>query len=236
MSMTIQCVNIHKNYMGKTALKNINLKFETGRIYGLLGPNGSGKTTLMKIVADLHKQSSGEITIDGQAPSHKTKSQVAFMPTENFLYGWMRVKDALAFYKDMYVDFSIERANVLLEFMELDLKQKTSSLSTGQRSRLKIALTLSRNAKVYMLDEPLNGLDPISREKIKETIIERFDSESIMIIATHLVTEIEQILDEVVFISNGEVVLKGEIEAIRQDYNLSLEGVYKEVFKHDSIA
>lgn len=236
MSMTIQCMNIHKNYMGKTALKNINLKFETGKIYGLLGPNGSGKTTLMKIVADLHKQSSGEITINGQVPSHKTKSHVAFMPTENFLYGWMRVKDTITFYKDMYKDFSTERANMLLEFMALDVKQKVSSLSTGQRSRLKIALTLSRNARVYMLDEPLNGLDPISREKIKETIIERFDSESIMIIATHLVTEIEQILDEVVFISNGEVILKGEIEAIRQEHNLSLEGIYKEVFKHDSIA
>jgi ABC-2 type transport system ATP-binding protein len=216
--------------MSKRALIDFNQHFEAGKIYGLLGPNGSGKTTLMKIIADLHKQSTGTITIMGEKPSHKTRADVAFMPTENFIYGWMRVKEALAFYNDMYADFDLGRAEALIEFMELDLNQKVSSLSTGQRARLKITLTISRKAKIYMLDEPLNGLDPISRTKIKECIIDQFDSDGVMLISTHLVNEIEQILDEVIFLNYGEVVLKGETETLRIERGKSLEDIYREVY------
>lgn len=232
MSYLINCINIHKKYITKPALSNINCKFEAGKIYGLLGPNGSGKTTLMKIIANLHQQTSGDITIDGQPPSHKTRTDVAFMPTESFIYGWMSVWEATNFYKDMYADFDFDKANELVRFMELDPKQKVSTLSTGQRARLKISLTLARKAKVYMLDEPLNGLDPISRSKIKETIIEQFDYEGVMIISTHLVSEIEQILDEVIFLNHGEVILSGQTEELRIQKGKSLEDVYKEVFGH----
>ncbi|HAS73056.1 MAG TPA: multidrug ABC transporter ATP-binding protein [Clostridiales bacterium UBA8960] len=230
MNVIIECVSLNKRYMSKRALIDFNQHFEAGKIYGLLGPNGSGKTTLMKIIADLHKQSTGTITIMGEKPSHKTRADVAFMPTENFIYGWMRVKEALAFYNDMYADFDLGRAEALIEFMELDLNQKVSSLSTGQRARLKITLTISRKAKIYMLDEPLNGLDPISRTKIKECIIDQFDSDGVMLISTHLVNEIEQILDEVIFLNYGEVVLKGETETLRIERGKSLEDIYREVY------
>ncbi len=230
MNYMINCIGLYKNYMTKNALRDINLKFQEGKIYGLLGPNGSGKTTLMKIIADLHKQSSGEILICDEKPSHKTRAYVAFMPTENFIYGWMKVKESLKFYEDMYPDFDRQKAEELIKFMELDMNQKVSSLSTGQRARLKITLTISRRAKIYMLDEPLNGLDPISRTKIKECIIEQFNAEGVMLISTHLVNEIEQILDEVGFLSHGQVILQGETEALRVQKGKSLEDIYREVY------
>ena len=230
MNYMINCIGLYKNYMTKNALRDINLKFQEGKIYGLLGPNGSGKTTLMKIIADLHKQSSGEILICDEKPSHKTRAYVAFMPTENFIYGWMKVKESLKFYEDMYPDFDRQKAEELIKFMELDMNQKVSSLSTGQRARLKITLTISRRARIYMLDEPLNGLDPISRTKIKECIIEQFNAEGVMLISTHLVNEIEQILDEVVFLSHGQVILQGETEALRVQKGKSLEDIYREVY------
>ena len=230
MNYMINCIGLYKNYMTKNALRDINLKFQEGKIYGLLGPNGSGKTTLMKIIADLHKQSSGDILICDEKPSHKTRAYVAFMPTENFIYGWMKVKESLKFYEDMYPDFDRQKADELVKFMELDMNQKVSSLSTGQRARLKITLTISRRAKIYMLDEPLNGLDPISRTKIKECIIEQFNAEGVMLISTHLVNEIEQILDEVVFLSHGQVILQGETEALRIQKGKSLEDIYREVY------
>ncbi len=230
MNYMINCIGLYKNYMTKNALRDINLKFQEGKIYGLLGPNGSGKTTLMKIIADLHKQSSGDILICDEKPSHKTRAYVAFMPTENFIYGWMKVKESLKFYEDMYPDFDRQKAEQLIKFMELDMNQKVSSLSTGQRARLKITLVISRRAKIYMLDEPLNGLDPISRTKIKECIIEQFNAEGVMLISTHLVNEIEQILDEVVFLSHGQVILQGETEALRVQKGKSLEDIYREVY------
>lgn len=216
--------------MSKKALIDFSQTFEEGKIYGLLGPNGSGKTTLMKIIADLHKQSSGEILISGEIPSHKTRAIVAFMPTENFIYGWMRVGEAVRFYADMYADFDLVKADELIKFMELDAKQKVSSLSTGQKARLKITLTIARKSRIYMLDEPLNGLDPISRTKIKECIIDQFDAEGVMLISTHLVNEIEQILDEVIFLNHGEVVLRGETETLRSERGKSLEDIYREVY------
>lgn len=230
MNDMINCIGLYKNYMTKNALRDINLKFQEGKIYGILGPNGSGKTTLMKIIADLHKQSSGEILICNEKPSHKTRAFVAYMPTENFVYGWMKVKESIKFYADMYPDFDRAKAVELVKFMELDMNQKVGSLSTGQRARLKITLIISRRAKIYMLDEPLNGLDPISRTKIKECIIEQFNPEGVMIISTHLVNEIEQILDEVIFLGHGQVVLQGETEALRVQKGKSLEDIYREVY------
>lgn len=230
MITMIKIVDLHKSYMTKKALRNVNLEFQSGKIYGLLGPNGSGKTTLMKVIADLHQQNEGEILICGEKPSHKTRAFVAFMPTENFIYGWMKVKEALQFYKDMYQDFDMERAEELIQFMELDKNQKVASLSTGQKARLKITLTICRRAKIYMLDEPLNGLDPISRTKIKECIIDQFDSEGVMIISTHLVNEVEQILDEVIFIGGGEIIISGETETLRAERGKGLEDIYREVF------
>ena len=152
------------------------------------------------------------------------------MPTENFVYGWMKVKESIKFYADMYPDFDRAKAVELVKFMELDMNQKVGSLSTGQRARLKITLIISRRAKIYMLDEPLNGLDPISRTKIKECIIEQFNPEGVMIISTHLVNEIEQILDEVIFLGHGQVVLQGETEALRVQKGKSLEDIYREVY------
>jgi len=230
MEAAISCVNLGKQYVGKTALKNINLQLEKGKIYGLLGPNGSGKTTLMKIISDLHRQSSGEILVMDQKPSWETHKFVSYMPTENFVYEWMTVENAAQFYRDMYADFEYDRVMNLINFMELDLKQKVSKLSSGQKSRLKISLALSRRVPVYLLDEPLNGLDPISRAKIKEVIVDQFSDDGLMVICTHLVNEIEPILDEVILMKEGEIIMKDEVETLKTKYNKSIEDIYREVF------
>lgn len=233
MSKLIECKSLSKMYLRRLALNQFNYSFEEGKIYGILGPNGSGKTTLMKILANLHHQTSGAVLIEDEIPSSQTRAKVAFMPAEEFIYGWMTVKQAISYYEDMYKDFEKDKALELMTFMELTPNQKVATLSTGQKGRLKILLTLSRNTKIYLLDEPLNGLDPVSRDMIKEIIIKSVNDQSTIILSTHLVNQIEQIFDEVIFISKGEVILVGSSDALRTTYSKSIEGIYREVFAHE---
>ena len=228
----LQINDLTKKYYNKTALSNVSLNFEPGKIYGLLGPNGSGKTTLMKVVAGLHKQTSGNVLINDEELSYKTKAYVSYMPTENFMYDSFKVIDIVKFYNDMYKDFRIDYALNLINEININLNYKISNLSSGQVAKLKSVIALSRDASIYMLDEPLNGVDVLSRDAIMDIITKSNNENKVIIISTHLVSEIEKILDTVIFLKDGIVEVFGVAEELRQSRQLSVEGLYKEVFRN----
>jgi len=232
MDTLLQIKNVTKNYVGKRALKGVNLTLGYGKILGLMGPNGSGKTTLMKIIVGLQKPSSGEVLITGQAPGVHTKSMVSFLPDVNHLYSWMKVKDAMAFYKDFFPDFDAVKCSEMLLFMRLDASTNVKSLSKGMMEKLNLSLTLSRKAKLYVLDEPLGGVDPVAREQIIDSILKNYREDSSVIISTHLVNDIERLFDEVAFISDGNIILYGDAEELRQEHAKSIDELYREVFQN----
>ena len=220
-----------KSYLNKKALRGVDLEIVPGRIVGLLGPNGSGKTTFLKIAAGILHASSGKVLIDGQEPGVYTKSIVSYLPDNEYLLNWMKVKDALNYFKDFYSDFDEKKAEELLVFMDLDKNSTVKSLSKGMKEKLKLTLVLSRKAKLYILDEPLGGVDPTAREKILTAIVSNFNENSSMIITTHLVNDIERIFDDIAFISAGEIVLQGNAEELRMQRGKSIDELYREVFK-----
>lgn len=224
--------NLTKKYYNKIALRNVSLDFEPGKIYGLLGPNGSGKTTLMKVIAGLHKQSGGTVVINDEELSYKTKAYVSYMPTENFMYENFRVVDILKFYNDMYEDFRYDYAINLVNDIEINLNYKIANLSSGQVGKLKAVIALSRDVDIYMLDEPLNGVDVLARDTIMDIITKSHGENKIIIISTHLVSEVEKILDTVIFLKDGLIEIFGDAEELRQERQLSVEGLYKEVFRN----
>lgn len=231
MNCILKTEDLTKSYINKKALDSVNIEIEKGKIVGILGPNGSGKTTLIKLITGLIKPTSGNVLIDGHKPDVYTKSIVAYLPDRSFLYKWMKIKDAVAFFKDFYKDFSEEKALELLEFMKLDLESKVTSLSKGMMEKLNLALTLSRKAKLYILDEPLGGVDPNTREKILDAIIENYSEDSSMIITTHLVQDIERLFDDVIFISDGKIILSGNAEELRIENGKSIDEICREVFE-----
>lgn len=230
MEDILKIEQLTKKYFNKVALDQVSISFEKGKIYGLLGPNGSGKTTLMKVVAGLHNQTSGEVLVNGKPISYKTKRDIVFMPTEDFLYPWMKIKTLIKYFSDMYPDFDSKKADELIKKLELNKDNKVSELSTGLKGRLKVALAIARNAPIYMFDEPLNGLDPISREIVLSLISETFNENKVIIVSSHLVSELETCLDEVVFLKNGIIELQGDAEMIREEKGKSIEALYKEVY------
>lgn len=231
MESILKVENLTKKYFTKKALDSMNLEIKKGKIVGLLGPNGSGKTTLMNICAGLLRPSSGSILIDGKKPGIYTKSIVSYLPDKNYLYKWMKIKDAIKFYKDFYKDFDEKKCSELLKFMKLCEDDKVTSLSKGMTEKLNLTLTLSRKAKLYILDEPLGGVDPSARQKILDAIIDNYTEDSSMIISTHLVNDIERIFDDVAFISKGKIVLKGEAEQLRMEKGKSIDELFMEVFE-----
>lgn len=228
--MLLEINNLSKGYLSKKAVKNISFSVKKGKIYGFLGPNGSGKTTTMKMVAGLLNPSSGKILIEGNKVSAKTKSVTAYMSTENFIYPYMKISTVGKFYQDFYEDFNMERYQELIDFMDLKMDLKVSSLSSGMASKMKIAVTLSRDAKLIMLDEPLNGIDLVAREKILKAIVRCANENNTIIVSSHLVDEMEKILDEVIFLKNGELVLIGSAETVREERGKSIVELYKEVY------
>lgn len=231
MDLILETRNLSKSYFTKKAVKNVNINLDKGKILGLLGPNGSGKTTLIKIICGILTQSSGDVLIDGQAPGPYTKSVVSYLPDRNHLYKWMKIKDAIEFYKDFYKDFNEDKAYELLKFMKLDESSKITSLSKGMSEKLNLTLVLSREAKLYVFDEPIAGVDPVAREQILNAIIQNFNEESSVIITTHLVKDIERIFDDVAFISEGEIILNGNAEELRIEKNKSIDELFREVFE-----
>jgi ABC-2 type transport system ATP-binding protein len=219
-----------KGYGKKKALSNVNVSFEKGKVYALVGPNGSGKSTLMKTAAGLVKLTSGTCTYNGEEIGSKTKSHNAYMSTEPFYYDWMKISDVGKFYSDFFSDFDNAKFDELLRFMELTKELKVKALSSGMAAKLKIAATLSRNADVLMLDEPLNGIDLIGREQIIKSIINATNEEATIIVSSHLFDELEPIVDNTVMLKNGEVILTGNLEDIREKYGKSIVDLYKEIY------
>lgn len=219
-----------KRYMSKTAVNDVSFAVEPGKIYALLGPNGSGKTTWMKMVAGLIKPTSGEILFKGNPIGIESKKKIAYMSTEPFFYNYMTIKDVGKYYQDFFEDFSMRRYEKLLTRMELNMSDKAKNLSSGMAAKLKIAATLARKAELYLLDEPLNGIDIIAREHIINTILESAEENTSIVISSHLVDELEKIIDNAVFIKNGNLVLEGEAESIRMERGKSIVELYKEIY------
>lgn len=219
-----------KQYGTKTALEDVTLNAGPGRIIGLLGSNGSGKTTLMKLASGLIHPTTGEIRICGEPVGTQSKGLTSFMPDKPLTEPWMRVRDAAAFYADFYSDFDLAKAREMFAFMGLQDRDKITSLSKGMNERLQLALALSRNAKLYLLDEPIGGVDPVAREKILDAILQYYNEESCLIISTHLIHDIERIFDEVIFIKDGRLILQEEVDQIRMAYGKSVVDLFKEVY------
>ncbi len=230
MENIIKINGLTKSYFKKKALNNLSLDIEGGRVVGILGPNGSGKTTLIKIITGILRESKGEVLIDGHQPGVYTKSIVSYLPDRNFLYNWMTIQDAVDFYKDFYNDFDKNKAYELLLFMKLDRDAKISSLSKGMTEKLNLTLVLSRKAKVYVLDEPIAGVDPVARDQILDAIINNYNKESTMLITTHLVRDMESIFDDVVFLKDGEIFMQGNAESLREEKGMQIDDLYKVIF------
>jgi len=236
MSLTnsrLSVSNLTKNYGGKVALKNLSFELPQGRVLGLLGPNGSGKTTLLKLIAGMLRQKSGEILIDGVKPSWETRAYTAFLSDTEFLYKWMKISDAKAYYSDFFADFDSSKFNELLSFMNLEESSTVKSLSKGMKEKLSLSLILSRNARLYLLDEPLGGVDPVARDKIISAIIKNYTENSSVIISTHLVDYVEKLFDDVLYLRNGELALFGNAEDLREEKGKSIDEIYREVFIND---
>lgn len=228
--MRLVCKDVHKEYVLVNAVDGVDLELEKGKIYALLGPNGSGKTTLMKIIAGLTKPTKGEILFEGSPIEAETKQHIAFMPTEGYTYAYMTCEDLGKYYADFFKDFSMDRYIELLLDMDLLPNQKISKMSSGMLAKCKIAVTLSRNSDLIMLDEPLNGIDIIAREKIIHAIISAADENRTIMMSSHLVDELEKVVDNVIFMKRGKIVLAGEAEAIREENGKSVVEMYKEIY------
>lgn len=222
--------NLTKGYLKKRALNNFSYSFKKGTVYGLIGPNGSGKTTLMKTIYGLVKPTKGSLYMNNNKISFETRKNIAFMPTEDVFMSTLRVLDILNFYNNNFEDFSLEKSYKILENMKLPLDEKIETFSTGMKMRLKVTLCLSRNVEFYMFDEPLNGIDVISKDLIKNTIISMTSENSTIVISSHALNEMEFILEQVIFLNEGSLIRDINLEEFREIENKSLESLYWEVY------
>ena len=227
----IELKNVSKRYKQTEALKNVSLSLKPGQIVGLLGPNGSGKTTLIKILNGLLRDFSGEVLVENQSIGVHSKNLISYLPDQTYLANWMNGEKAIDLFKDMYSDFDENRMRDLLAKLKLDSKQSIKTMSKGMKEKFQLALVMSRKAKIYILDEPIGGVDPAARELILNTILDNYATDSLVIISTHIISEIEQIFDTVVFLKEGEIVLCDDVEEIRSTHNKSIDELFKEIFK-----
>lgn len=230
MSVVLEYKNVCKCFGDKQVLKDVNLKIESGKIVGLLGKNGSGKSTLFKLANDLLTLSGGEILIDGRPVSVESKKVVSYLPERTYLDSSLKVCEAVKLFETFYEDFDRVKAERLLNELELDLDMRLSKMSKGMKEKVQLVLVMSRKAKIYILDEPLGGVDPASRDYILNTILKNFDKKSTLFISTHMIADIEKILDEVVFIDDGQVVLKAKTDELRKKEKASIDEIFRRKF------
>ena len=227
----IEIEGLYKSYNRTVALRDLGLSLEGGQIVGLLGPNGSGKTTLIKIINDLLKADKGKVLIDGKQPGVETKEIVAYLPDRNALPEYMKIKDLIEMQADFFKDFDVSKANSMISDLGIDTNMRFKSLSKGMGEKVQLALVMSRKAKVYLLDEPIGGVDPAARDYILRTIISNYNPDSLVIISTHLIQEIESVLDDVLFIRDGQIVLHKSPDQIREESGKGVDELFREVFK-----
>ena len=231
MNAIFECKDLTKKYGTFTAVDNLNLSIERGKIIGLLGPNGSGKTTLIKMSNGLLTPTNGEILIDGKKVGVETKSIVSYLPERTYLNDWMKVKEMVEFFDDFYEDFDAQCAYKMLERLNINVNDKLKTMSKGTKEKVQLILVMSRKAQLYFLDEPIGGVDPAARDCILNTIITNYNPEASVIISTHLISDVEQILDEVVMIKNGHLVMHKSVDQIREEEGKSVDELFREVFK-----
>lgn len=227
---TLVCEGLSKDYGKLRALDRVDLRLEEGRIVGLLGPNGSGKTTLIKLAARLLVPSEGNVTICGEVPSEKTKAIVSYLPDRNFLPEYMNGEELVAMYKDFFADFDENRAYEMLGSLGIDLKMPLRKMSKGTKEKVQLILTMSRKAKLYLLDEPIAGVDPAARDYILRTIISNYDENATVLISTHLIADVENVLDEAIFLKQGRVILHKSVDEIKESTGQSVDEYFREVF------
>lgn len=227
----LETKSLCKEFDGRQILKKINLKIPKGKIIGLLGKNGAGKTTLIKLINDLLTPTYGEILIEGKAPGVDSKEIISYLPERTYLDKEMTIKQAIRYFEEFYMNFDSNRAKKLLTDLNLGIDTKISKMSKGMQEKLQLILVMSRNAKIYILDEPLGGVDPATRDYILDTILSNFNDGASIIISTHLISDIERILDEVIFMDNGEIILTSSADELRNKENSSIDDVFRRYFK-----
>ena len=227
----VVCNNLTKRYGKKTALQNVDLNLEPGRIIGLAGPNGSGKTTMIKLMQRMLVPTEGQVLIQGQEPGPETKAIVAYLPDRDFLPDWMKVSALLGLYQSYYADFDRAAAERMIANLGIDQNQTFKKLSKGTREKVQLILTMSRKAQVYLLDEPIAGVDPAARDYIIRTIISNYNPEAMVLISTHLIADIEAVLDEVIFLKEGRIVLHENADDLRTKVSMSVDEYFREVFR-----
>ncbi len=227
----LECKNLYKNYGKKEVLKDINIKIESGKIIGLLGANGSGKTTLIKLINGLLIPTSGNVYIKGEKPGIESKKIISYLPERTYLNFDMKVSEILKYFSDFYENFDSKKAYELLEKLKINKDDKLKTMSKGTKEKVQLVLVMSRNADLYILDEPIGGVDPAARDYILDTIISNFKEGASIIISTHLIADIERILDDVIFINDGIINLYESADELRQKHDKSIDAIFREVFK-----
>ena len=227
----LQCINLTKNFGSKKALDDVNLTIPRGKIIGLLGKNGTGKTTLIKIINNLLTASSGEVLINGKPIGVESKKIISYLPERTYLEKQMTVEQVIKYFCDFYADFDAEKARTLIKDLNLDLNQKLAKMSKGMQEKVQLVLVMSRRAELYVLDEPLGGVDPATRDYILDTILTNFNENASIIISTHLISDVERILDEVIFIDNGKIILTSPSDKLRNEENASIDEIFRRMFK-----
>ena len=227
----LECKALTKNYGHTAALDGVDFAIEPGRIVGLLGPNGSGKTTLIKLANGLLTPTGGEILVCGMAPGKETHALVSYLPERTAIPTWMTTTQLLDFYQNFYADFRRDAAEGMLQHLNIQPKQHIKQMSKGTREKVQLIVTMSRAAKLYLLDEPIGGVDPATRDYILSTIIGNYDPEAAVVISTHLISDVEKVLDDVIFINQGRVMLQSSVDQIREEKGMSVDELFREVFK-----
>ena len=227
----LETKGLTKRFGNSLALDNVDITLECGKIVGLLGPNGSGKTTFLKLITGLLKPDQGTITIGGEAPGVITKQHVSFLPDSNYFPRWMKVTQLLEYFSDFYEDFQKEKASYMLGKLDIDSNMKLSHMSKGTLEKVQLVLAMSRDANLYCLDEPIGGVDPATRDYILNTIVSNYCDNSTVLISTHLISDVENVLDEVIFLQNGQVRMQSSVDDIRERENKSVDALFREVFR-----